>query len=150
MILHVRDISDIETEAQKQDVEKVLMEIGIDVSVADSNVIEVWNKIDLVEYNLDIESTSNKNIALISALSGQGIDTLLALIEARLSSAQEQITLALPQAEGKAISWLYTHATVLSRVDREEICVLTLSLEKAQLDNFYNKFNNISALQQQS
>ena len=46
LVLHVRDISHAETEAQRRDVETVLSELGIDAAAADVPLLEVWNKAD--------------------------------------------------------------------------------------------------------
>src|ERR1700754_277845 len=46
LIMHVRDISHPETQAQLHDVEAVLMGLGIDAGVADAPILEVWNKAD--------------------------------------------------------------------------------------------------------
>ena len=47
VILHVRDMSHEDAEAQSHDVEKVLAELGIEA--ADPRLIEVWNKIDRLD-----------------------------------------------------------------------------------------------------
>ena len=47
LILHVRDVSHGDTEAQSRDVEEVLRELGIDAE--DPRLIEVWNKIDRID-----------------------------------------------------------------------------------------------------
>ena len=47
VILHVRDVSHGDSEAQLHDVEKVLGELGI--AAADRRLIEVWNKIDCLD-----------------------------------------------------------------------------------------------------
>ena len=48
LIVHVRDISHPDTEAQKRDVETVLTELGVDAADRAARVIEAWNKIDLL------------------------------------------------------------------------------------------------------
>ncbi len=48
LVLHVRDISHPETDAQAADVEAVLTELGIDTVTVDAAIVEVWNKIDLL------------------------------------------------------------------------------------------------------
>ena len=52
---------------------------------------------------------------LVSALSGEGIDRLVAAIEARLAASRQTLELALDPADGAGLSWLYRHAEVLSK-----------------------------------
>src|SRR5437868_2542308 len=87
VILHVRDISHEDAEAQERDVDTVLRQLGIDPD-AGNRIIEIWNKIDRFDPD---ERENLRNIAarrpperpcyLVSAVSGEGIDTLLAAIE---------------------------------------------------------------------
>ena len=48
VILHVRDVSHEDTEAQSHDVEEVLSALGIDPN-EEQRLIEVWNKIDRLD-----------------------------------------------------------------------------------------------------
>ena len=125
VILHVRDLSHEDAEAQLQDVDKILRQLGIDPqSETDDKrtLIEVWNKID----RLDAEQRARlANIAerrpeperpvLISAITGEGIDILAARIEARLGIGRVVIELALDPADGAGASWLYRHTEVISK-----------------------------------
>lgn len=74
LILHVRDISNIENLSQKNEVLKVLSELGIDEE--DSRIIDVINKIDLIDKKQINNSNSSKS-TLISAIRGDGIENLL-------------------------------------------------------------------------
>ena len=51
MIIHVRDISNPQTEFQKQTVLKVMEEVGLPKSFLKEKMIEVWNKVDLIKDN---------------------------------------------------------------------------------------------------
>jgi GTP-binding protein HflX len=123
VILHVRDLSHDDAEAQSADVEKVLRQLGIDPQNEEKRaLIEVWNKID----RLDAEAQAGlANIAerrepehrpvLVSAVTGQGLDALTAAIEARLGAGRELIELALDPADGAGMSWLHRHTEVLHK-----------------------------------
>ena len=121
IILHVRDISHEESTAQSQDVVAILNELGIDAE-NDPRLIEIWNKIDrlssdqraTVENQADRRPAEGKPV-LVSAQSGEGIDTLSAAIETRLSRARQVIELVLDPSDGSGLSWLYRHTEVLSR-----------------------------------
>ena len=124
VILHVRDVSHEDAEAQLHDVEKILHELGIDPKSNEDkrSLIEVWNKID----RLDAEERARlQNIAerrpeaerpvLVSAMTGEGIDALGNAIEARLAAGRELIELKLDPADGAGVSWLHRHTEVLSK-----------------------------------
>lgn len=88
LILHVRDISNIESNNQKIEVNKTLKYLGIDTE--DHSIItEVWNKSDLLdnEHINELKSnlaSYNENIFLISAKTGENIDNLLSFIDNKL------------------------------------------------------------------
>ena len=86
LVLHLRDISDPDTAAQAEDVERILADLGVDASDT-KHVIEVWNKIDLLdEANrarlIDEGSDPAKGPPIaISAVTGEGIPALVEIIE---------------------------------------------------------------------
>jgi GTP-binding protein HflX len=82
VILHVRDISHVDADAQAEDVETILNDLGVDR--ADEKLIEVWNKVDRLDPERRAELTigSFKPVA-VSALTGEGIVELLSAIETR-------------------------------------------------------------------
>jgi GTPase len=125
VILHVRDMSHADSAAQSHDVGKVLAELGIES--ADPRLVEVWNKIDLLDsnarpqlFNIAERQTDRRRPLLVSALSGEGIDHLLAAIEAKLGERRQTFELSLDPADGAGLSWLYRHAEVLAREMRDE------------------------------
>ena len=120
LILHVRDIAHAETEAQRADVESVLGDLGIDTLPVDNHILEVWNKIDLLdaetrEHRLAATRFAARRPAEVSALTGEGLDALLAAIDARLGAADSFVDLVVPAADGRTLAWLYTEADVLTR-----------------------------------
>src|SRR5436190_2447039 len=91
VILHVRDVAHASAEAQAKDVEKVLRELDIDPN-DHGRLVEAWNKIDLLDpqrrveiVNLAERSAETRPI-LVSAATGEGIDALLAALEARIAA----------------------------------------------------------------
>jgi len=125
VILHVRDLSHQDTDAQSYDVGKVLAELGIEAG--DTRVIEVWNKIDRLNleertriFNLAERQTERRRPLLVSALSGEGIDQLLVAIEMRLGEKRQTLELSIDPSDGAGLSWLYRHSEVLSREMRED------------------------------
>ena len=125
LILHVRDIAHEESETQARDVEKVLGDLGIDTLPADSHILEVWNKADLLTAARASElqhelARDERPPVLLSAQTGEGIAALLDAIDARLGSADEILDLEIPGHEGALIAWLYENADVMSRSDGED------------------------------
>ena len=125
LILHVRDISHPETEAQKTDVESVLADLGIDANAAETPLLEVWNKCDLLSSAALLEARrailrSGRGEIMISALDGMGFDALLAGIDARLGGADEILEIDLPPREGRLLSWLHDNSEVLSQDGDDE------------------------------
>ncbi len=75
LIVHVRDISHPDTEAQRQDVEQVLTEIGaMGEGEGRPPLIEAWNKIDRLEAEeaerVQAEAERRENVVRISASGG--------------------------------------------------------------------------------
>jgi len=120
LILHVRDISHSETDSQARDVEAVLADLGIDTVSADGAILEVWNKIDLLspvtrEEAIGAARWPERPPALVSAITGEGIDALLAGIDLRLGRGDVIVELIIPAHEGGFINWLYEEAEMMSR-----------------------------------
>ncbi len=125
LILHVRDVSHGDTAAQSEDVTEVLRSLGIEPG--DPRLIEVWNKIDRVDgeerdrlENLSERHGGAHRPILVSALSGEGIDTLVAAIEAEFARARLTLDVALDLADGAGMSWLHRHAEVLARTEGDD------------------------------
>lgn len=120
LILHVRDISHSETEEQARDVEKILADLGIG---PDTPKFEVWNKID----NLEIEQADttrvranrSEDVFAISALTGEGLDPLLAAVSDTLQGQKTEQDLTLPYSEGRKRAWLFEQDVVQSETQDE-------------------------------
>lgn len=121
VILHVRDISHEDTDAQSADVESILVELGIDPN-DHRRLLEVWNKLDLLDperaavaQNSARRRGANARPILVSAMTGQGEADLLAEIEERVAEGREVFEVELPSEDGQGLNWLYEHAEILSR-----------------------------------
>lgn len=123
IILHVRDIANPDHAAQAQDVLTVLDELG--VSSETTPIIEVWNKIDLLEepgLALAGAAPAGKVIATmpVSAHTGQGIEALKLEIEKSLGEQARTYQVHVPHSAGADIGWLHTHAEVITRAEPTE------------------------------
>ena len=76
IILHVRDVAHADSEAQAQDVNRVLGELGID-EVRRGTIIEVWNKLDLLPPEeraaREAQALRKAGTVLLSAVTGEGV-----------------------------------------------------------------------------
>ncbi len=121
IVLHVRDVAHAESEAQAADVEGVLGDLGIDEERR-SHLIEVWNKADLVAPDrLEVlrELAARQGGAIVSAVTGEGLEDLLGLIERRLAEALDMVEITLEARDGENLAWIYEHGEVLSRHEAE-------------------------------
>ncbi len=142
LVLHVRDMNDEdEARAQKQDVLRVLAELGIG---EDKPIIEVWNKADLwaEETRARLEGLAAKrdDVVITSALTGEGLDALQERIAKKLAASSAVRRLRLSHAEGADLAWCYRHAEVLAREDAEDGVALTLRLPPAELSRAERRF----------
>jgi GTP-binding protein HflX len=126
LIVHVRDISHADSDAQREDVERVLEEIGASPesgpeSGPESRVamIEAWNKIDVLEGEAEArvraEAARRDNVVVLSALSGEGVSNLLDRAAQYLRTGAPLHDIVLAAADGEAIAWLHAHGEVLSQ-----------------------------------
>ena len=125
LILHVRDISHAETNAQASDVDRVLFDLGVDARLADARVLEVWNKVDrLDEHSRPVMEQEAKlrdpPPVLVSAVTGDGIDALLGEIDRRLADKDEELQLAVPATAGKLLNWLHENTSVMSQESQDD------------------------------
>jgi GTPase len=151
IILHVRDISHPETEAQRADVMNILSALEIDGD--DKRLIEVLNKLDRVDAEhrpateLALQSATTPRVA-VSALTGEGMEALVAAMNAHITSEHCQIELDVPLADGAALAWLYEKGDVLDRVDGDDNAHLRVGLTAVNLARFAARFPYVDHLPQ--
>jgi GTP-binding protein HflX len=118
IILHVRDIAHPETAAQRADVVGVLDDMVRYGTLDDAwgeRTIEVLNKADLMG---GVARVAPRGDAIaVSAITGEGLETLRAAIDARISAGMELADYTLPNDDGARLAWLYQHGEVLERAD---------------------------------
>ncbi|TMV08642.1 GTPase HflX [Ruegeria sediminis] len=136
LIVHVRDISHAETEAQAQDVEAILSSLGVD---EDRGRLEVWNKIDLLAEEdrtaVLARAARDPEVFAISAVSGEGVQPLLASIAEKLQGVRHEEVLRLGFDEGRKRAWLFQQDVVQAENQTEdgfEITVLWTPKQQAQ------------------
>jgi len=136
IVVHVRDAHHPDSAAQRDDVLAVLIDLGLGRTVED-DLIEVLNKIDLLdpaqrETLLNRIRRNHETVAL-SAVTGEGCDGLLRLIDQRLASEARAVRLDVPLSDGRTLAWIYQHGEVLGRRDDAEAAHLSVRLSDADL-----------------
>ncbi|MEO1106545.1 MAG: GTPase HflX [Pseudomonadota bacterium] len=136
LIVHVRDISHEDSQAQAEDVQAILTALGVD---DERLMLEVWNKTDLLETDEKVATLARAErdpaIFAISAVTGDGVDPLLAEMARKLQGVRHQITLSLGFSEGDKRAWLFRQDVVRSEEQTEdgfEITVLWTEKQAAQ------------------
>jgi GTP-binding protein HflX len=128
LILHVVDGSDPDPEGQLSAVRKVLA----DIDAHNIPELVVINKADAADpYVIDRIKLHEKNAIAVSALTGQGIDELVALIEAQLPHPQLDIKATVPYDRGDLLARAYREGNVLSRTDTEAGTVIIAKVPQA-------------------
>jgi GTP-binding protein HflX len=145
----VRDVSHEDSEAQSHDVEEVLRQLGI-APDGGARLIEVWNKVDRLDAdarerlrNLADRRSAEHHPALVSALSGEGLDHLAAAIETRLAARRITLDLVLDVADGAGVSWLHRHTEVMAKTLQDDgSLAVTVRADPANADKVRAKFGN--------
>ncbi|MFV1593125.1 GTPase HflX [Phaeobacter sp. JH20_36] len=137
VVVHVRDISHDETQNQAADVESILTSLGVDDSRAR---IEVWNKLDLLDEE-EAEARRQRaeredGIHAISAITGEGLDGLLADITDKLRLIRHEDDITLTFAQGKQRAWLFEQDVVQSETQTDTGFELTVLWTETQKNRF--------------
>lgn len=145
IIVHVRDAANPQSDAQKQDVLKVLKSLGLDEMLYKS-LIEVLNKIDKLN-NDDKNALLNKakrtkEFIPISAKTGEGIPELLNVIDNKIKASFINVNVNVNINNGKLISWIYDNSQVLSVSDNEEYKNFNLKISSANFQKLQAKLTS--------
>lgn len=118
-----------------------MKDLGLEDDRLIEQLIEVRNKSDLLSSD-DQENQSNMvkradhPMVLMSAVTGEGVDTFLQTVEEQLARSMETLQVSLDPSDGKTLSWLYAHGEVIDRQDEEDAIHITVNLEPANLRRF--------------
>lgn len=160
VILHVRDVTHVEARQQKESVEKILIDLGIEAD--DARLVEVLNKTDLLDEDernnlhdyskrqtwdsqnaLDVDGVNPKargGVVSVSALTGEGVDDLLAILDELLAAKSKLYEMDMQMSNGAALAWLYGHGNIIERKDKRTKTYLKVVLDQANLGRFISKF----------
>jgi GTP-binding protein HflX len=146
IILHVRDIANKNTENQKKDVLSVLSELGIELKKTGSEslekklsgkkgepiLIEVCNKIDLCQ-QLSEQKRSTCQVC-VSALTEEGLTSLLERVEESLFGDYIEKTITVPYTRPDILSFIHKRCSILSQEDFDEGSNICLKAKKYTLE----------------
>jgi len=125
LIVHVRDMSHPDREAQREDVDDVLKSLGLAEEGAPPR-LEAWNKIDLMsaEERLQVIAQAQRrdDVVPISALRGDNLAELREHVAMALRSGEQVHEIRLPAGAGERIAWLHARGEVLDQhVEQDEV-----------------------------
>jgi GTP-binding protein HflX len=137
LLIHVRDIAHPDTLVQRDDVETVLRDIGVDSSVPR---IEAWNKLDLLDADERAEwlgeAARRDDVVAISALSGEGVPHLLDTVAALLTARHRRYTILLDAGDGAGAAWLHAHGDVLGQSVEGDQAVYEVRMAERDYERF--------------
>jgi len=149
LILHVRDAAHEDSDSQRDDVLDVLSALGI-TGEAQTPVIEVMNKIDLLGPDdrrtlaslvqagrgLAAMTVDDPVRAGISAVTGEGIDELMALMDEILTADRKSYTIRVGASDGAARAFLHEHGDVTATTEDGENAEFDVRLSEKTLGQF--------------
>ncbi|MDR6850719.1 GTP-binding protein HflX [Sphingomonas sp. BE123] len=137
LLIHVRDIAHPDSEAQRDDVESVLKDIGVS---EETPRFEAWNKLDLLdaERRTEVlaEAAKRDDVLAVSALSGEGVDTLIDRVAARLTLGHRRYRVTLDAADGAGAAWLHQHGEVVEHWIEGESAVYEVRMAPKDHERF--------------
>nr|WP_240512198.1 GTPase HflX [Pseudoruegeria sp. SK021] len=133
LIVHVRDISHPDSDAQAEDVHDILASLGVNQATP---MIEVWNKIDVLPADrlaaLSAQAARADDVLMTSALTGAGIPELLAHIQQLVVEPVQQDILTLRFKDGRRRAWLFDQKLVVDQSQDDTGYTLTVRWTQRQ------------------
>ncbi len=150
VIVHVRDVANPDSQAQKQQVLSILTELGLidgEGGAPTVPIVEAWNKWDLLDderaEELDAQRAAHRDevIVPVSAITGHGTDALLEAVSRVLTLGAKLHSFVLPVSDGQRRAWLHAHGEVVADDDagsdeRGPLRRLEVRLESRELGRF--------------
>ena len=141
LLVHVRDIAHPDRDAQRDDVENVLGQLGVGPDDEDGPArIEAWNKVDLLAADdkqaLFAEAERREDVVPLSALSGEGLEALRECLAVKLRSGSEVHQISVPAGDGGRIAWLHARGEVMDQQMSDSDVKLQVRLSKEDWARF--------------
>ena len=147
LILHVRDMSHPDADAQDADVANVLEALGVGDERRGA-MLEVRNKLDLLHDDarlalLNQTGRSSQTVG-VSTLTGEGVPALLDAVDARLGAHEVARVLLVPSEDGAALAWLHAHMTVDRQESTEAGMRVALRGDPEHFGKFFKRFPDVA------
>ena len=122
VIVHVRDVANPDTASQKRQVLEILGELDLiedEGATPKVPIVEAWNKWDLLtsdraaELAEQIAARPDEPVVAVSALTGEGVNSLFELVSRVLTQGARVHTLVVPMNDGQRRAWLHAHGEVV-------------------------------------
>ena len=112
LLLHVVDSAHPDAEIQRSAVERVLEEIGAGALPR----VLVLNKADAVRDRIVLEVLQRgvRDAIVVSAVSGEGLDRLAALVQRFVERDHEEVDLRVAAGDGRTLAWIAARGRILS------------------------------------
>jgi GTP-binding protein HflX len=122
LILHVRDIANPDSAAQKKQVLAVLADLGVlgdEEKGPGAPIVEVWNKLDLLPAERVAElrglaEAAGEPVLPVSALTGEGCAELLVRLGQFLTGDAREQAIDVAAGDGQRLAWLHAHGDILA------------------------------------
>lgn len=140
LLVHVRDLSHPDSDAQKADVEAVLQSLGVLEGEGAVPMIEVLNKADLlapdVHAAMSERTARDDNGVLVSARSGEGMDSLKHLLKQKLEKPGSLQLIVLHPSDGQRLAWLHAHGEVIRQAEKAGMMEVEVRLNAEEQARF--------------
>nr|WP_321510720.1 GTPase HflX [uncultured Hyphomonas sp.] len=150
LLVHVRDRSSPADLEQAEDVLGVLGRLEQETGLPLPPMIEAWNKADLLSPEraeaLEIAALNQDGYpaVLLSAVTGRGMDDLLAAIERGLLMSAAEVRMVLKPEHGRARAWLHRNGEVLGEeIQDNGASLMRVRLKSDRLGQFQAEFPEI-------
>ena len=148
IVVHVRDVSHPESDAQRDDVLGILRDLGIGSGVDaehSTQIFELWNKVDLLSDErrgeLNGIASRNDNVLMMSAETGEGVDAFKHHLSGLIAKGNETRVVKLRSDDGAALAWLHARGKVFTQSEQENTLEVEASLSRQLWGQFGKQFS---------
>ncbi|MBF0478364.1 MAG: GTPase HflX [Candidatus Omnitrophica bacterium] len=120
LLLHMVDLSNPNFKHMYEAVIEVLVQLNAN----DKSTIVVFNKIDQLpeRFNLKDLGTSFEKAIMISAKTGENVDSLINMVSQILAKTRIEVSALIPLNRADLIGWLHENSDVITKEYREDGC----------------------------
>ena len=138
LIVHVRDISHPDSDAQAADVVQVLNDLGLAPDASGTPMLTVFNKIDALDPpgRESLLTQVGGDAIAVSALTGEGIEALRSGVAAVLRAGAHIHDLVVDSTDGRRLAWLHEHGEVVARSSADSGVLVRVRLSDADRARF--------------